>query len=108
MTKQTFFKYKEKTTEMLTDYLLKTDANSIYLKKSDYDIVDVDEVLDVGSNNPVTNSVITAEINKKISNTDFEAALDSLIQELSKQIIYTLDIIKQSYNSFTLREENGN
>lgn len=84
MTKQTFFKYKEKTTEMLTDYLLKTDANSIYLKKSDYDIVDVDEVLDVGSNNPVTNSVITAEINKKISNTDFEAALDSLIQELSK------------------------
>ncbi len=84
MTKQTFFKYREKTTEMLTDYLLKTDANSIYLKKSDYDIVDVDEVLDVGSNNPVTNSVITAEINKKIDNTDFEAALDSLIQELSK------------------------
>ena len=81
---------------------------SHYLKKSDYDIVDVDEVLDVGSNNPVTNSVITAEINKKIDNTDFEAALDSLIQELSKQIIYTLDIIKQSYNSFTLREENGN
>lgn len=79
MTKQTFFKYREKTTEMLTDYLLKTDANSIYLKKSDYDIVDVDEVLDVGSNNPVTNSVITAEINKKIDNTDFEAALDSLI-----------------------------
>ena len=34
MTKQTFFKYREKTTEMLTDYLLKTDANSIYLKKS--------------------------------------------------------------------------
>lgn len=84
MTKQTFFKYREKTTEMLTDYLLKTDANSIYLKKSDYDIVDVDEVLDVGSNNPVTNSVITAEINKKIDNTDFEAALESLIQELSK------------------------
>lgn len=84
MTKQTFFKYREKTTEMLTDYLLKTDANSIYLKKSDYDTVDVDEVLDVGSNNPVTNSVITAEINKKIDNTDFEAALDSLIQELSK------------------------
>jgi hypothetical protein len=84
MTKQTFFKYREKTTEMLTDYLLKTDANSIYLKKSDYDIVDVDEVLDVGSNNPVTNSVITAEINKKVDNTDFEAALDSLIQELSK------------------------
>lgn len=84
MTKQTFFKYKEKTTEMLTDYLLKNDANSIYLKKSDYDTVDVDEVLDVGSNNPVTNSVITAEINKKIDNTDFEAALDSLIQELSK------------------------
>ena len=84
MTKQTFFKYREKTTEMLTDYLLKNDANSIYLKKSDYDIVDVDEVLDVGSNNPVTNSVITAEINKKIDNTDFEAALDSLIQELSK------------------------
>lgn len=84
MTKQTFFKYREKTTEMLTDYLLKTDANSIYLKKSDYDIVDVDEVLDVGSNNPVTNSVITAEISKKIDNTDFEAALDSLIQELSK------------------------
>lgn len=84
MTKQTFFKYREKTTEMLTDYLLKTDANSIYLKKSDYDIVDVDEVLDIGSNNPVTNSVITAEINKKIDNTDFETALDSLIQELSK------------------------
>lgn len=84
MTKQTFFKYREKTTEMLTDYLLKNDANSIYLKKSDYDTVDVDEVLDVGSNNPVTNSVITAEINKKIDNTDFEAALDSLIQELSK------------------------
>ena len=84
MTKQTFFKYREKTTEMLTDYLLKTDANSIYLKKSDYDIVDVDEVLDIGSNNPVTNSVITAEINKKVDNTDFEAALDSLIQELSK------------------------
>ena len=84
MTKQTFFKYREKTTEMLTDYLLKTDANSIYLKKSDYDIVDVDEVLDVGSNNPVTNSVITAEINKKVDNTDFEAALDSLLQELSK------------------------
>lgn len=84
MTKQTFFKYREKTTEMLTDYLLKNDANSIYLKKSDYDTVDVDEVLDVGSNNPVTNSVITAEINKKLDNTDFEAALDSLIQELSK------------------------
>lgn len=84
MTKQTFFKYREKTTEMLTDYLLKNDANSIYLKKSDYDTIDVDEVLDVGSNNPVTNSAITAEINKKIDNTDFEAALDSLIQELSK------------------------
>ena len=84
MTKQTFFKYREKTTEMLTDYLLKNDANSIYLKKSDYDTVDVDEVLDVGSNNPVTNSVITAEINKKIDKTDFEAAFDSLIQELSK------------------------
>lgn len=84
MTRQTFFKYREKTNEMLTDYLLKNDANSIYLKKTDYHTIDIDNVLDISSTNPIANAIVTEEINKKIDTTDFNQALDALVIELNK------------------------
>lgn len=84
MTRQTFFKYREKTNEMLTDYLLKNDANSIYLKKTDYHTIDIDNALDISSTNPIANAIVTEEINKKINATDFNQALDALVTELNK------------------------
>lgn len=84
MTRQTFFKYREKTNEMLTDYLLKNDANSIYLKKADYHTINIDNALDISSTNPIANAIVTEEINKKINATDFNQALDALVTELNK------------------------